>query len=163
MKITFKKILLFLSLLLGAAFICTSCSIQDDEQYMSSLELESPYGDWTFEGFTVNKTLNKVSSNANVEPITLQLSRIDSKTGKYTGIIGSNKFEGEFAITSKKRVISFPKDNFFTTTVHETTNGQLFFTNLFAVTEYRVYPDKLHLYYSKDEYMLFSRSSEKSR
>lgn len=165
MKIALKKILLFLPLLFVAAFIFTSCSIQDDEQYMSSLELESPYGAWILEGYatTDNKTVNKITSNSKSKPISLQLMQVDQRNGKYSGNTESNTFEGEFTIVSNRGTISFPREDFSTTKISETPTGEVFLKHLFSVSTYRVFTDKLHLYYSKDEYMLFSKSPENSR
>ncbi len=149
------KAFILLFLLATASVLFFSCSKEDALGLENSpLELQSPYGEWKLREYGVTYSDQRQIVVANPSSFYLTLN----KDGTFTGTSSTNQISGKFTIDSRRGVISFAQADFYSSNKHNETNvGSVYLSRLLKVTKYRVFTDKLHLYYSDKEYMVFAK------
>ena len=145
--------LLFLITVAPAIFF--SCSREDGLGLeKNALEIQSPYGRWKLEGYasTTSKQIALVLGNQNSYYLTL------NRDGTFTGTSHTNHIEGKYTFTSRGEFTFKSSDSFAEAIKNETDAAGRYLNRLSRVTNYRVFVNQLHLYYSDTEYLLFNKS-----
>ena len=155
MKKSIQHIFMLISLLMIATMFWL-CTTEDVDAPYDSLPLGSPNGQWVFDGY---RSLESKTLERNVSPRAFALN-LQSK-GTFTGNTETNQISGTFEI--KRNNISFSRENFVSTEFKETAAGELYLGRLLKVTNYKVFPEKLELYYSDSDFLQFSRLALQSR
>ena len=150
------KAFLLLFLFAAASILFFSCSKEDALGLENSpLELQSPYGEWKLRGYGVTDSKQEaivLSTNPSSYYLTL------NKEGTFTGTSSTNQISGKFTIDASRGVMSFAQADFYSGNKYsETSDGSVYLNRLLKVTNYRVFTDQLHLYYSDKEYMVFAK------
>ncbi len=150
-----------LFLFAGASTMFFSCSNEDALDLQNEmLELQSPYGEWKLRGYGTTESKQEILVTADRSSYYLTLK----KDSTFTGTSSTNQIGGKFTIDTHRGVISFSQADFYFTNskrVNETNEGSIYLSRLLKVTNYRVYTDQLHLYYSDKEYMAFVKPGNK--
>ena len=127
------------ALLVVTAFTLFTVSCSTDETL--GIELQSPYGKWTFEGFTTSDAKTRIKAGELTKSITLTLN----SDGTFSGNTSANSMSGKYKLDTARRTISFPKEDMIMTEVMETDEGNRYLNILQRVNSYKVYTDKLYL------------------
>ena len=149
------KAFLLLFLFAAASMLFFSCSKEDALGLENSpLELQSPYGEWKLRGYGPATTYPEKIFLAAPSSYYLKLN----KEGTFTGTSSTNQISGKFTIDASRGVMSFAQADFYSGNKYsETSDGSVYLSRLLKVTNYRVFTDQLHLYYSDKEYMVFAK------
>ncbi len=150
------KVFMWLFLFVAALAIFFSCAKEDALGLKSNaLELQSPYGDWKLKGYGPASGYPEKIFLANPNSYCLTLN----KDGTFTGTSSTNQINGKFTVDTRRGVMSFAQADFYSSNrFNETNDGSVYLSRLLKVTNYRVFTDQLHLYYSDKEYMAFAKS-----
>ncbi len=140
-----KKIILFsaIALLLSATIGC-----EKDEEKTVNRKI---YGTWKCVGFGNTET-DKVTP---MEPQDCDRCYVITfkKDGTIEGYSSTNKLMGYYKISNNNQ---FVFTRFGGTKLGERGNGSLFWKRMRRVSSYQIKKEKLSLFYSKTEYLLFN-------
>ena len=143
-------------LIIVTTAILFSCSREDALGLESDvLELQSPYGRWKLEGYasSESKQITLVLGNKNSYYLTL------NKDGTFTGMSYINYIEGKYSFTNRGVFTFESSDSFSEAIKNDADAAKVYLNRLSRVTNYRVFVNQLHLYYSDTEYLLFNKSA----
>lgn len=158
MKKTLTYIISILFTIATVMLFTTSCSQEEDLMETMDIQVQSPYGKWSLEGFTTSDAKARDKTSDLIKTFTLTLNN----NGTYSVNTANNTVSGEFKLETARRTISFPKEDLLKMQAGETDEGKRFTGILMRVSSYRVYTDKLYLI-SDNESLEFSKIKKEAR